>query len=974
MTRVVVGSGAAIYWAAFAAFAVNLGTSIVAHAKTVNVDGTCSLPAAVNVVNNGAAGLGCAFTDTADPAYVIVMPPASSPGGTVTLARPLEFRRSVTVRGGAGRSLILAEIGAFDSLLRVLDPINAGEVSVALENLSIERLSGNPEITGIYVFGAALSVQNSYIAGFGLSGIVSIDSNVSISFSTIERNSSSDSGAGIQFNNPSYEIRPAHLDVESSWILSNASASAGGGVYTSEGTSSIRYSNIINNEAVDGGGFYTSDGDAVISNTNIVGNRAVTGGGLYGGGGSEQRGALLVSGCRIYDNSADAAGGGVYVGPGLLTSTASRIEQCRIAGNRATDGGGIAIDGGPSADSATNVQLEESLIDRNSAYDSGGGIWNTGQLGPGADNNTIFRNTATTGGGIFVDTSGEFDLRHSTIAFNAATGATGIGGVEVRRSGTTGFTFNLIASNSARHDPDDADDDEPSDAAWWGSPWTVLNLIGSGTDDLCESFPTDSSRGNMVGGCDFEATDDDGQPIVGRYSNPIDPRFAASLQALTWPIEVLALCPDSPAVDKITAGDFTSDQRGAGRRIPGENQDIGAFELGPADRASIMCTDPVAQYGSAELIDLGVLHPGAHLIATGINSFGDVSGAEMTPTSSVAWRFDAATEAWSKIEPSPADAAAYNGWYPTGIDDAGVVVGSSSWHGEGFLALRGAPAHIVTGRHGYADVSDVNAQGQLAGSEPFYVGNAYAGYIAAFRRDQDGSMYYAGVPSGATLGGGTLVGHTYALGIAPQAPSSEHGVDIVGYAALHEGERTFASGMVFRPGWGMREAYRFTGTYVGASGMQNLNDDAAANGWQLLYMAYATNGSDIVGWGVHDDRCRAFRYRIASKHVTDLGSLEQTHPGADLCDYGQPGHLFYYYPTAINAAGAIVGSVAYGGAFYYSDSTGMMDLQLLVDGSLGVTLDSALDMNDSGEVVGSMHVPNDARAHAYKLILPAAWL
>jgi hypothetical protein len=171
----------------------------------------------------------------------------------------------------------------------------------------------------------------------------------------------------------------------------------------------------------------------------------------------------------------------------------------------------------------------------------------------------------------------------------------------------------------------------------------------------------------------------------------------------------------------------------------------------------------------------------------------------------------------------------------------------------------------------------------------------------------------------------------------------------------------------------MREAHRFTDPYSGVADRRNLNDYAAANGWQLLYEASATNGTYVVGWGAKNRRCHAFRYTIATNEIIDLDAaqvLDMTHPNGDLCGYGDPEHFRYHFATDINASGEIVGNVAYGGAFYYSDATGMIDLQAFVDPALHVTIGTASGINDNGEIVGSMSIEGDSKAHAYRIRPP----
>ena len=369
-----------------------------------------------------------------------------------------------------------------------------------------------------------------------------------------------------------------------------------------------------------------------------------------------------------------------------------------------------------------------------------------------------------------------------------------------------------------------------------------------------------------------------------------------------------------------------------------------------------------AQY--AAFADLGRIDGSRSSTANKINNGGEIAGREDGPTRSVVWRKTGASfQTPIGLAPEDADRT---GWEVLGMNESGVIVGSTGFHGEGFMAAPGQNAQIVTDLRGYGSANAINNAGQIAGSEPAYVGNAYQGYVTGFRRDVDGTKHNVGQMVGTTLGGGTLVGWSAVSDIAPG------GTDLVGTAYMAEASRTFDGMFEFAPPWGMREAYRFADPYSHPSDRKNMNDYAAASGWDLLYEATATNGSYITGWGVKDGRCRAFRFTVATNQIVDLGSLDETHPEADGCYTPNRSHFRYYYPTDINEFGEIVGSISYGGAFYYSDATGMIDLQDFVDPILDVTLGGAHGINSNHEIVGGMGLTGDSKGRAFKMKLPSA--
>ncbi|MEO5766746.1 MAG: RHS repeat-associated core domain-containing protein [Polyangia bacterium] len=376
------------------------------------------------------------------------------------------------------------------------------------------------------------------------------------------------------------------------------------------------------------------------------------------------------------------------------------------------------------------------------------------------------------------------------------------------------------------------------------------------------------------------------------------------------------------------------------------------------------CWGSVAPYQGtptfASLTDLGVYDGVNSAMATGINSNGDVAGIEVGTTRNWIWRYTAANTLSSLIPTLPSDEPV-KFWETTGINDSGTVVGDTGWHGEGFSAPIGQAAQIVTARRGYGSANAINSAGQIAGQEP--ASDTAGSYLAAYRRDSDGSKHYVERLLGATRSGGTLNGYSTAVGISTAG-------ELVGFADLVELSRTFDTGFTFAPGWGMREAYIFSDPYTGAASQHNLNDYAAANQWQLLYVAQATSGTRTVGWGVKDNRCRAFRYTTGTNSIIDLGTLEATHAGSDVCQ-DSTNHTNYYAPSSINSVGEIVGNIAYGGAFYYSDALGkMIDLQSIIDPALNVTVLTAAAINEQHEVAGTMAFAGSPKTHAYKMKLP----
>jgi probable HAF family extracellular repeat protein len=143
----------------------------------------------------------------------------------------------------------------------------------------------------------------------------------------------------------------------------------------------------------------------------------------------------------------------------------------------------------------------------------------------------------------------------------------------------------------------------------------------------------------------------------------------------------------------------------------------------------------------------------------------------------------------------------------------------------------------------------------------------------------------------------------------------------------------------------------------------------AASGWALRMALGINEQREVVGFGVHGADVRAFRVDLASGTLTDLGAL------------AAPFDHAAYQAHAINARGHIVGTAgrpADAGnyhlvadrAFFFSDATGLVDLNALTTPDAGWTLIDAADINDADEVVGFATDGNVRRAYRARVTLP----
>ncbi|MBN3950062.1 MAG: right-handed parallel beta-helix repeat-containing protein [Nostoc sp. NMS7] len=297
---------------------------------------------------------------------------------------------------------------------------NTGSLTVNYSTISNNSagdiLSSNSDGGGIYNTGS-LTVYYSNITGniaghYG-GGIYSDQdlktgikpNSVSVNYSTISHNSSTESGGyggGIYLH---YGM------LSHNTVTNNSAGSNGGGIYLYDGQ--VNYNTVTNNSAGDyGGGIYLYDGQ--VNYSTITNNSA----GEIGGGISLSQGTVNYS--SISGNSSQSDGGGI-VGSGGFT-----VNYSSITDNTALQGGGIYV-------TDNGGIVSHSIISGNTAKNLGGGIFYSGlvySLGyPNVDDivvsdSTLSNNQARIGAAVYND--GTLTLAKSTISNNKAQSGGGI--------------------------------------------------------------------------------------------------------------------------------------------------------------------------------------------------------------------------------------------------------------------------------------------------------------------------------------------------------------------------------------------------------------------------------------------------------------------------------------------------------------------------------------------------------------------
>ncbi len=306
--------------------------------------------------------------------------------------------------------------------------------------------------------GATLRLEQSAVSGNSATyrggGIYSsTGGSVTLFESTVDDNSAGTQGGGI-VSGPATILR-----IESSQVLTNTATDRGGGIYagrlsTAYGAQvTITQSTISGNVGDDGGGMNAGPGTVLtvadsfltdnqsndrggalhisalssgyetradITNTLISGNSAIDDGGAIASGTGV---TLNVTDSTIQMNSATSRGGALYIsGTSSPFTSFADITRTTIRQNSSDDDGG-----GIHAGSATVLNIRDSSITENYAYDNGGGMRVTG-FGSAAYPNvttitgsTISGNTTNDrGGGIYNGSATTTTIEDSTVSGNAA--------------------------------------------------------------------------------------------------------------------------------------------------------------------------------------------------------------------------------------------------------------------------------------------------------------------------------------------------------------------------------------------------------------------------------------------------------------------------------------------------------------------------------------------------------------------------
>ena len=286
------------------------------------------------------------------------------------------------------------------------------------------------------------TVQNNGSPGVGTGGIdISMgrradpSGSVTITNTTIDNNHSATVGGGISVDvaapdTPATPEPPPTVSITLSSITNNTAVVDGGGVWVRQGELTTDGATITGNAALNGGGIYVDGvGDYQIENNVVLGSIADNTASGDGGGVYSEGAELTFSGGTVSGNDAAGDGGGLYFA-GSGTSLDFTMFGTVVDQNSATAGGGAYLD-----EAATAV-VELATFSNNTATGDGGGLGGLAYLLAMTDLR-VTGNGAVNGAGFDLVTEGAI-INRSTFDANIASGAGGA----LRTSGVSSTIVN----------------------------------------------------------------------------------------------------------------------------------------------------------------------------------------------------------------------------------------------------------------------------------------------------------------------------------------------------------------------------------------------------------------------------------------------------------------------------------------------------------------------------------------------------
>ena len=415
---------------------------------------------------------------------------------------------------------------------------------------------------GILAAGSDLTITGSTITKNTApdcgGGLFLSHTNANITGSTIEGNQAK-KGAGVYLND-SPDVAEADCtgshthNITDTKINRNTASSMGGGMYVGQSNVTLTGSTLDGNVTTDktggqGGAIVAySAGDITLDSTTVTNNYAAAGGGIYSLGTAVSDTHITLRNNTKFTGNTAASGAGIYLAHSLGNNILLELSDSAIDNNTASSGGGgifayngvqinankASFNGNKAASGAgiylygqnnkVMAELTDSFIDNNIASDWGGGIFAYNGAEVKANNTSISNNKGGNAGGLLVWNNSSAELSNgSKVIGNTATNGNG-GGVYAINGTVTATDCDIIHNTATGNGGGIYGEQRSTIGLRTGALYN--NHAGTAGDDMYLNNTTLILR--PVG--DDWILDDCGHPIDGWYLDGKDARWDADSQ------------------------------------------------------------------------------------------------------------------------------------------------------------------------------------------------------------------------------------------------------------------------------------------------------------------------------------------------------------------------------------------------------------------------------------------------------------
>ena len=415
---------------------------------------------------------------------------------------------------------------------------------------------------GILAAGSDLTITGSTITKNTApdcgGGLFLSHTNANITGSTIEGNQAK-KGAGVYLydapDTAEADCTGSHThNITDTNINRNTASSMGGGMYVGQSNVTLTGSTLDGNVTTDktggqGGAIVAySAGDITLDSTTVTNNYAAAGGGIYSLGTAVSDTHITLRNNTKFTGNTATSGAGIYLAHSLGNNILLELSDSAIDNNTASSGGGgifayngvqinankASFNGNKAASGAgiylygqnnkVMAELTDSFIDNNIASDWGGGIFAYNGAEVKANNTSISNNKGGNAGGLLVWNNSSAELSNgSKVIGNTATNGNG-GGVYAINGTVTATDCDIIHNTATGNGGGIYGEQRSTIGLRTGALYN--NHAGTAGDDIYLNNTTLILR--PVG--DDWILDDCGHPIDGWYLDGKDARWDADSQ------------------------------------------------------------------------------------------------------------------------------------------------------------------------------------------------------------------------------------------------------------------------------------------------------------------------------------------------------------------------------------------------------------------------------------------------------------